>query len=219
MRGLALLLMSSVAIASSGCGKAGSSSTPAEQRLQREDLVAVARALKSAEGSVALEVAATKSAWRLTANGLPTSTAGARAPVAAAAKDAARVVVPALLSEAQAVSLTGPASQLAGLFRTYTSLSARGWTLIGVALEEIEHGSPAAARFAGENVGLYIESVYDGHFGLAQIGKKLLDGYRKLGGADAFGAALTQGEVDALAHTYSEATDRLHPHVGIRLGS
>ena len=66
---------------------------------------------------------------------------------------------------------------------------------------------------------LYIESVYDAHFGLAQIGKKLLAGYRKLGGQAAFGAALTQGEVDALADAYSEATDRLHPHVGVRLGS
>ena len=76
-----------------------------------------------------------------------------------------------------------------------------------------------AARFARENAALYIESVYDGHFSLAQIGKKLLDGYRKLGGPAAFGTALTQQEVDALAHAYSEDADRLHPHVTARLGS
>ena len=46
---------------------------------------------------------------------------------------------------------------------------------------------------------LYIESIYDGHFSLAQIGKKLLAGYDKLGGAADFGASLTQAEVDALA--------------------
>ena len=48
---------------------------------------------------------------------------------------------------------------------------------------QIEHGSPASARFARENVALYIESVYDGHFDLAQIGKKLPAAYRTLGGA------------------------------------
>ena len=76
-----------------------------------------------------------------------------------------------------------------------------------------------SARFARENVALYIESVYDGHFALAQIGKQLLDGYRTLGGQAPFGGTLTQAEVDALASAYSEAADRLHPHVGVRLGS
>jgi hypothetical protein len=83
----------------------------------------------------------------------------------------------------------------------------------------MEHGSPAAARFARENVALYIESVYDAHFTLAQVGKALLTGYRKLGGPAAFERALSQAEVDALARTYSEPTDRLHPHVAVRLGS
>ena len=69
--------------------------------------------------------------------------------------------------------------------------------------DQIEHGSPAGARFARENVALYIESVYDGHFDLAQIGKQLSDGYRELGGPAAFGRALTQAEVDALARVYS----------------
>ncbi len=66
---------------------------------------------------------------------------------------------------------------------------------------------------------MYIESIYDAHFTLAQIGKKLLAGYEKLGGASDFGTALTQAEVNALAGAYSEASDRLHPHVGVRLGS
>ena len=56
-------------------------------------------------------------------------------------------------------------------------------------------------------------------FTLAQIGKKLVDGYAKLGGAKAFATSLTQAEVDALASAYSEAADRLHPHVTARLGS
>lgn len=220
MRGAALLLMmSAAAIAAAGCG-AGRTASPAELRLQREDLIAVGRALKTAEGPVVREVASAKFAWRLVANGLPARISPAvRSTIAAAAENAAKIELPALLEEAQAASLTGPASQLAGIFRTFTRLTARGWKLIAAALEQIEHGSPASARFARENVALYIESVYDGHFDLAQIDKKLRTGYRKLGGPAAFGGALTQSKVDALASAYSEATDRLHPHVGVRLGS
>lgn len=219
MRGTALLLASVAAIAATGCG-AGKAASPAELKLQREDLIAVGRALKTAEGPVAREVASAKDAWPLVANGLPARVSAAtRPPIAAAAKGAAEIELPALLEETQAATLTGPASQLGGVFRTFTRLTTRGWELIGAALEQIEHGAPATARFARENVALYIESVYDGHFDLAQLDKKLLAGYRKLGGPAAFGDALTQGEVDALANAYSEATDRLHPHPGVRLGS
>ena len=92
--------------------------------------------------------------------------------------------------------------------------------MIGAAIEQIEHGSPAGARFARANVALYIDSVYDGHFSLAQIGKKLLDGYRMLGGQAAFGTALSQAEVDAAGDAPTpKPADRLHPHVGVRLGS
>jgi hypothetical protein len=204
----------------SGCGS--TSSTPAELRLQREDLVAVSKALATVERPITIEVGAAKRAWPLIANGLPTgagSLASTRAPVTAATTSASRIPTPPVLGEAQADSLTGAGAELAGLFRNYIGLSTRGWTLTGAALEQIEHGSPASARFARENVGLYIESVYDGHFDLAQIGKHLTDGYRKLGGPSAFGRALTQAEVDTLADAYSEANVRLHPHVGIRLGS
>jgi hypothetical protein len=129
------------------------------------------------------------------------------------------VVVPAPLREGQATTLTGPGAQIAGLFQGFHGLAANGWRMIGAAIDAIGHGSPAAARFARANVALYVESVYDAHFSLAQIGKKLQAGYRKLGGAGAFGTALAKSEVDALARSYSEATDRLHPHVGVRLGS
>jgi hypothetical protein len=127
--------------------------------------------------------------------------------------------VPAPLQEAQATMLTGPGSSIAGLFRSYRGLAANGWQIIDASIDVIRHGSPAAARFARANVALYIESVYDAHFTLAQIGKKVLDGYLKLGDGKAFGVAITADEVQALAHAYSEATDRLHPHVAVRLGS
>jgi hypothetical protein len=127
--------------------------------------------------------------------------------------------VPTLFTEHPTAALTGPAASIAGLFRVYSGLSSRGWQMIGAAIEEIEHGSPAVARFARANVALYIESVYDAHFSLAQIGKRLTRDYAKLGGPGAFGASLTQAEVDVLAHAYSEESNRLHPHPGIKLGS
>jgi len=227
MRRLTLPLLCSVAAAVlaaavlGGCGGSSKQSTPAALKLQREDLLAVTRALKSVEAPVAREVQATKAAWPLIANGLPAdTTAISGAPRAAqAANSAAQLNVPPLFSEAQAATLSGPAAQLAGLYRSYALLSSRGWKLLDATIEQVETGSPASARFARENAALYIESIYDGHFTLAQIGKKLLAGYRKLGGPADFGATLPQAEVDALAAAYSEARDRLHPHVGVRLGS
>jgi hypothetical protein len=172
------------------------------------------------QAPVSREVGATKAAWSLIANGLPADAGAVSSSPAAvrAAATAARLPIPALFSEAQARALTGPASQIAGLYRSYALLSTRGWRLLYAALMQIESGTPAAARFARENAALYIESIYDAHFTLAQIGKKLTAAYEKLGGSADFGAALTQAQVDALARTYSEASDRLHPHVAARLG-
>jgi hypothetical protein len=210
-----------LALALAGCGSTNTQSTPAALKLQRQDLAAVCRALKSLEGPVVAEVAATKAAWPLIANGLPADAHGlsASAQIARATRAAARLRLPLLFGETQASSLTGPASQLVGLFRSYALLSARGWKLLDAGLAQIESGAAASARFARENTPIYIESIYDGHFTLAQIGKKLLAAYDKLGGPTAFGASLTRSDVDALARTYSEASDRLHPHVAVRLGS
>jgi hypothetical protein len=219
VRVVALLLVSSATITVAGCGS-GRPSTLAELKLQREDLIAVVHALRSSEVSVGREVTDAKAAWPLVANGLPANVSpSVRAPIAAAGESAAKIELPVLLQEAQAAALTGPASQLAGMFRTFTRLATRGWALIGAAVEQIEHSSPTSARFARANVALYIESVYDSHFNLAQIGKQLRAGDRKLGGPAAFGGALTQSELDGVADFYSEATSRLHPHVGVRLGS
>jgi hypothetical protein len=215
-----LLLLGGLAAGGAGCGGGSEPASSAELRLQRSDLVAFSRALKEIQVPVASEVAATKRAWPLMANGLAgNAVALAPAPIAAAAQSAASITLPVLLQETQVAVLTGPAAPLAGLVRSYILLATRGWRLIGAAIDQIEHGSAASARFARENVALYIESVYDGHFTLAQIGRQLLAGYRMLGGAPAFAGALSQAEVDALASTYSEANDRLHPHVGARLGS
>ena len=220
MRVRARLLLLGIALIGVGCGGAQTTSSAAELRLQREDLVAVSRSLLSLRAAVAREVAAAKRAWPLIADGLPAQTPASALPsVAAAGRAAASISQPQIFDEAHAASLTGPASQFAGQFRTFDGLSTRGWELIGAAIEEIEHGSPTGGRFARDNVALYINSVYDGHFTLAQIGKQLRLAYAKLGGPAAFGSALSQGEVDALSSAYSEAAQRLHPHPGVRLGS
>ena len=217
----ALALATAALVLAGGCAGSSSNATPAALALEREDLAATSRALRELQAPVARSVAATKAAWPLIANGLPGDvTVVSRSPATArAASTSAQLRLPALFGETRSRALTGPSSQIAGLVRSYALLCARGWKLLLASLAQIESGTPAAARFARANAPLYIESVYDAHFALAQIGEKLLAGYDKLGGPSAFGAALTKAEVDALAGAYSQASDRLHPHVGVRLGS
>jgi hypothetical protein len=217
-RGVVLALIGAAGLLAGGCGGGGSHS-PAALHLQREDLAAVSRGLAQARVAVAGELVAAKAAWPSVANGLPAPGSPARSAIAAAVDRSSALPLPALFGERAVLSLTGPAAGIGGLYRRFVELAGRGWRLIGAALEQVQHGSPGAARFARANVALYIESVYDAHFGLAQIGKKLLAGYHDLGGADAFGASLSEAEVRALAGAYSEASVRLHPHTGVRLGA
>lgn len=213
--------MLALALLGGGCAGGAKKPTPAALKLEREDLVAATRELTRLQPPVAREVAATKASWPLIANGLPADAGSLlrSSSVAAATQSAAQLHLPVLFDEAQAASLTGASSQIVGLFRSYALLSARGWKLLLSSIERIESGTPAAASFARANAALYIESIYDAHFTLAQIGKKLTAAYKRLGGAEAFGPALTPAQVGALAQSYSEASDRLHPHVGARLGS
>jgi hypothetical protein len=216
---LPLALASVVALMLAGCGGTTSKqSTPAALKLQREDLVAASNALGESEASVTAEVAATRKLWPRIA-GATTASLSALRRSPRDAEALARLRVPALFGEAQSRSLTGPASQIAGLFRPSALLSTRGWQMLIASAAQIESGPTEASRFARENAPLYVESIYDGHFALAQIGKKLLAGYEKLGGPSGFGASLTQAHVDALARAYSEPSIRLYPHVRVRLGS
>ncbi len=219
-----VLTLSAVAMVSgalAGCG-AGTKSAqaPLAEKLQREDLVAVSRALRQTAGSTRREMAAARIAWPLVVNGLPQSIPPATRTALSTASAAARaIVVPPLMSKPQARSLTGPAAGLAGLYQTFSGLTERGWTLTSAASNEIASGTPAAARFARENVALYIDSIYDGHFDGGLIGKSLLEGYSMLGGPAAFGGALTEAEVQALARVYSPGAEQLFPHPGVQLGS
>jgi hypothetical protein len=209
-----------LALAGCGSGSGSGSTTRNGLRLQREDLAAVAHALAGSEAQVAREVTAAKVAWPAVANGLePRRSPAEPASIRTAARLATSLRVPALLAEPDVRTLTGPASGVAGLFRGFDTLAGRGWQMIDGSLDALEHGRPAAAAFARANVALYIESVYDAHFELAQIGRRLLRSYEELGGAAAFGSMLTQATVDRLAGDFSEARARLHPHNGVKLGS
>ena len=215
----AALLLSAGAAALGGCGGGAARARSAGLRLQREDLVAVVRALQAAQGEAAAQTAAAKAAWRLVANGLPAQLDAIPPTITRVRVRAVALRLPALFGETRARGLTGPGSALAGEYRSFVALAGTGWRQIEFALGRIRSGPPRAASFARANVALYIESVYDAHFTLAQMGKQLTRGYTQLGGGRAFGRSLTQAEVEALASAFSEARYRLHPHVGVRLGA
>jgi hypothetical protein len=215
---VALLALCPALAIGSGCGS-GSESTPADARAERHELVVAAHALASAQAETATEVAASKAAWPLVAHGLPSQpSANERAKIAAAHQGANGLHLPRLFGQGHSQRLTGPAASLAGAYGGYVGLSWTGWKMIEAALKASAVGGTRAS-FARANSPLYIESVYDGHFSVSQIGKKLLEGYAKLGGPAAFGKSLTQTEVDRLATAYSEEAARLHPHPGVKLGS
>ena len=65
-----------------------------------------------------------------------------------AVEAAQRLQLPALFQERPAAALTGPASNLTGLYRAFAELAGRGWEMIAASIDSIEHGTPTAARFA-----------------------------------------------------------------------
>jgi hypothetical protein len=158
------------------------------------------------------EIAAARAVWPALAGGLqPTSTPATRRAIARAAARAEAIALPRfVIAEG---GLTGPAAGVGGLLKSYTVLTRRGWQFLTAASRS------SRTSFLRANSGLYIYCVYDGHFELSVLGKRLQSAYRKLGGGGAFGAALTPAEVEALASAYSSATVRLEPHpkAGVRV--
>jgi hypothetical protein len=191
----------------------------AEVALQREDLIAAARALESLEAPVAREVGQTKQVWPSLATGLPARPASLAPALAELRASATSIPTPSLFGEQRSRLLTGPAASIAGTFRVFASLAARGWEQIDAAVNAIEYGTRRNARFARANVALYIESVFDAHYALSQIGKKIHAAYDDLGGPQVFAKVLTQTQVDALQSFYSEDNERLSPRAGVHLGS
>lgn len=203
-----------------GCGGKVRSVTPAEAKLEREDLVAVARALRTVEPAVSGELTTARRAWPLLIYGLATPVSEReRERILLAQEAAGRLPLPPLLAEREAAALTGPASPLAGRYRDFQQLCSESWRQIAVALHQSEAGPVAASRFARANVALYIEGVYDAHYSLAETGRAVADAYQSLGGPGRFGDALTQTQVDQLARFYTHGRVRLEPHEVVKLGS
>ncbi len=216
---LALALTLGAAVALAGCGR-HKAATPAEAKLENEDFVAVTAALAAAAPQVEAEVAATKGAWPAILGGVKgRPSAGTRTKVLLAAKRAAALRLPTLMTEEGSAQLTGPASPLASRFRSFQTLGARSWQLLESSLDEIEHGSRSQAEFARQNLPLYIEGIYDAQFTLAETGKQLLAAYEKLGSQKTFGGSLTTSQIQQLAARYSKERDELSPKEQVKLGS
>jgi hypothetical protein len=198
-----------------GCGAGTSSSTQStrELALERTQLAGISSGLRAAEPAVRSEVAASRGAWPLIANGLPqtlSSTLSAAVRTASAHASATSLPEPAFIASAR--KLTGPAAGVAGIYESYEQLAERGWQLTAAAIAAIPSATPVVASFERQSSALYIDAIYDAHFDLSLLGKSLLQGYERLGGPSAFGATLTQSQVTALASAYSIPAVRLEPH-------
>jgi len=195
-----------------GCGSSASHSPSGrELALERAQLVQVSDGLRSAEGAVKREVAASRGAWPQIAWGLPQALPGAlQRAVSTAATSAQALPEPGFMTDAS--KLTGPAAGIAGLYENYERLAERGWKLTETTIHAIVSATPAVASFERGNSSLYIDAIYDAHFDLSLVGKSLTSAYQQLGGTRAFGARLTQSDVGALAATYSIPGVRLAPH-------
>jgi hypothetical protein len=209
-----------------GCGSSSSSRAQSSRQLalERAQFEQVSSQLSALEAAVKREAAASRVAWPSIAGGLPqTLGSGLRTAVSAANARAKALPEPSFLADVR--KLTGPASGAAGIYANYEQLAQRGWNLTEATVKTTASAGSAATRttaannsaaaqasFERANSPLYIDAIYDGHFDLSLLGKSLVSGYEKLGGPQAFGATLTQPQVDALAKAYSIPAVRLEPH-------
>jgi hypothetical protein len=207
-----------------GCGSSSSlhAQSSRELALERTQFEQVSSHLSHLEAAVEREVAASRVAWPSIAGGLPQALGGGLRTAVSTANARAKAL-PEPSFSASARKLTGPASGIAGIYENYEQLAQRGWNLTEAALQTIAGAGSTAtnataasaaaqASFERANSPLYIDAIYDAHFDLSVLGKSLVGGYEKLGGPRAFGAALTQAEVNALAGAYSIPAVRLEPH-------
>jgi hypothetical protein len=205
-----------VAAIGDGCGstanggsQSSATSSPAGLRAQRADLLTVSRGLAQLEGPVAHELASAKLAWPSLAHGLPaTVTPALRSTIATASVQAK--LIPTQPFMAHAGQLTGPAAGIAGLLGSFENLLQPCWQQVQ-ASAGAGTGSVATVRFLRANAGLYIGCVYDAHYNLRTIGARVHEAYAQLGGARAFGSALSASEVAQLTQFYSPIAARLTP--------
>jgi hypothetical protein len=197
-----------------GCASGGTHvSSHRELALQRAQLAQVSHGLRRVLPSVRRETVASRAAWPLISNGLPLAhDAALHNSVSKASATSGALQTPSFMAHAR--ELTGPAAGIAGLYESYDRLAERGWRLTQTTIAAIASGTPQVASFERSNSPLYIHSIYDSHYSLSLVGKRLAEGYARLGGPSAFGSSLTQAEVDSLASAYSIPAVRLEPRPG-----
>lgn len=219
---VAILALGAVVVAIAGCGSGESDISRREYALERAQFEQVTDELSEVQSAVHHELASSRAVWPLIYDGLP-ERMSARLQAGVRAASAVAGALPAPQFMAKQATLTGPASGIASLYEDYDRLVERGWRLTETGLAGIVSGPVSVQRFVRANSSLYIDAIYDGHFDLSLIGKKLLDGYeklqklsaqRKFAGIGGFGSRLTQREVAALAGAYSIPAVRLEPHPG-----
>jgi hypothetical protein len=219
---LVLALALGAASMLAGCGSGESNISRREYALERAQFEQVAGELLEVQAAVHREVARSRVVWSRIYNGLP---ARIGAQLQDRVKTASEVAgdLPAPRFMTRRATLTGPASGIAGLYEDYDRLAERGWRLTETGIAGIVSGPLSVQRFVRANSPLYIDAIYDGHFDLSLIGKKLLEGYEKIealsrqgkfAGIGGFGSSLARSEVQALAAAYSIPAVRLEPHPG-----
>jgi hypothetical protein len=188
------------------------SHTPLELRLQRSQLTLVSTQLAALEQPVQREVIATRAVWHSIAKGLPAHP-GARVAAQISVARAAAEALPAPAFLEYRHKLLGPAWRISTLFAEFELLAKHGWAHVDQAVGTLRHGPAAVARFERTNAGLYIDSIYDGHFDASLIGERVLNSYKRLGEQHAFGASLSPATVKSISLAYSPKTVRLTPHL------
>lgn len=188
------------------------SHTPLELKLQRSQLALVSAQLGALEQPLQREVIATRAVWHSIAKGLPAHP-GPRLAAQISAAHAAAEALPAPAFLEYRHKLIGPAWRISTLFQEFELLAKHGWAHVDQATGALRHGPAAAASFERANTGLYIDSIYDGHFDASLIGERVLNSYKRLGEQRAFGSSLTPAAVRSISLSYSPKAMRLTPHL------
>lgn len=189
----------------------GRSASEAELGQQRAHLALVAGELYEIEAPLRREIAAARAVWPQIYKGLPSSVSDELLRQISEANEAAAAMPKPQFLEI-VPQLTGPGSRIARLFRSFLTLSTRGWSHVKEDAEALRSGPSAAATFARRTSGLYVESVYDSLFDLTSIGEKTLVSYERFGGGEVFGSALTPSQAQSIAKQFSPEADELTPH-------
>lgn len=207
-----LAVAAAIAVAIALAVTGGESHTMVELALQRSQLALIGRQLSTLERPFRREVAAAQAVWPELARGLPRHPS-ARLEQQVLAADAAAQALPAPAFLEARHELIGPAERIAGLFHSFELLVQHGFAHLDQTVRAIRHGHVAAARFERASSGLYVDSVYDGHFDASLIGEHFVNSYERLEEEHASGPTLAPAVLNSILAAFSPQLARLTPHL------